>query len=88
MIKFVYFSYLFSVIALTIFFLTWKFNLVNTVLYTLSVLFNIISIYFLSFKRRSILKKNLWFIINGLVHLTFIFGMSYLAIMYFRLLGA
>jgi len=85
MIKFIYFSHLFSLITLLIFFQTWRFSLINTSLFILSISFDVISIYILFFKRISIHKKSIWFITNTFVNLAFISGILYLASVSFLL---
>jgi len=88
MLKLVYFSYLFSVITLIIFFQSWRFDFVNKLIYGLSILFNVISLCLLTFSAKKNLENRYLLILNIIINLCFIIGMSYLAIMYFLLLDA
>lgn len=85
MIKFIYFSYLFSSVTLIIFSQSWNFNFINISLFAISIILNLVSLYFIFFKRKKIYKKKLWFILNALINLIFVVGMLYLGVISYLL---
>jgi len=86
MIKFVYFSYIFSAVTLIIFFQSWRFDFINRLIYGLSLFVNLISIYLLIRFRNKL--NRFWLTLNIIINISIVIGMSYLAIMYFLLLDA